>query len=72
MMKQQKKKDILNQTELCKVLMTKLHDSINRSFTESTYYGIEIENKTQKINDLIRLRRELNELREMIELNQYM
>ena len=54
--------DILIQSEFCENLMMRLH---NKILLAEISYG-KFEGYTQMENDIIRLRRELNELRKML------
>lgn len=64
--KNKKKYDSIQvQSGFCALLMIRLHGDItNSKFVD---YGLPIENHTQKKADVIRLRRELNKLRELLE-----
>lgn len=51
------------QADFCMELMRRLHAEI-KDAPDSTYYGMELH--TQKQNDIIRLRRELNKLNKLL------
>lgn len=58
-------KEIVAQAKFCKELMTKLEKLINENIDRpSPYWGIT--NHSQMSNDIIRLRRELNELNKLL------
>lgn len=57
-------KNIKSQSKFCKELMTRLDDDIQKS-GHGTYSGMS--NHTQKQNDIIRIRRELNALAKLLD-----
>lgn len=62
-----KTKQIKEQTRFCKELMLRLDVSVNKNVEDATsWYGIS--NRSQMSNDIIRLRRELNTLRKLLNL----
>ena len=52
------------QLEFCSILMSRLVDDIRKDINKSDWYGIY--NYTQKKVDIVRLRRELHKLNELI------
>lgn len=63
--RKQKYNDIQEQCDFCALLMKKLHEDISRS--KFIDWGVPLDYHTRKKNDVIRLRRELNKLRELLE-----
>lgn len=58
-------KDIKKQALFCAELMKRLNDDVQTE-NEDSVYSLGMRNKTQKIMDIIRLRRELNKLKMML------
>jgi hypothetical protein len=56
--------NIKSQSKFCKELMTRLDDDIQKS-GHGTYSGMS--NYTQKQNDIVRIRRELNALAKLLD-----
>lgn len=59
-------KKIQKQAEFCLDLMQRLHKEIKADVDEHAWSGMY--NHTQKQNDIIRLRRELNKLNKLLDL----
>lgn len=58
-----KLKEIKKQSEFCTELMRRVNDDVQKSHIET--YSV-IKNHTQIVTDIIRLRRELNDLNTMV------
>ena len=60
-----KTKQVKEQSKFCKELMSRLDTSVEKNVEDVTsWYGIV--NRSQMSNDIIRLRRELNTLRKLL------